>query len=91
EKFAHWIDRFPAKLVDIYTAEGGTREQSLDLMEDLRAWNIPFVAVTESAVTQDLLRRNRLVFIDSALEHDDVVAKNELFRAFLTASSLPRR
>jgi hypothetical protein len=91
EKFAHWIDRFPAKLVDIYTAEGGTREQSLDLMEDLRAWNIPFVAVTESAVTQDLLRRNRLVFIDSALEHDDVVAKNEQFRAFLTASSLPRR
>jgi hypothetical protein len=91
EKFAHWIDRFPAKLVDIYTAEGGTREQSLDLMDDLRAWNIPFVAVPESAVTQDLLRRNRLVFIDSALEHDDVVAKNEQFRAFLTASSLPRR
>jgi hypothetical protein len=91
EKFAHWIDRFPGKLVDIHTADGGTRGESLDLMDDLRAWDIPFVAVPESAVTQDLLRRNRLVFIDSALEHDDVVAKNEQFRAFLTASSLPRR
>ncbi|HEX7547318.1 MAG TPA: hypothetical protein VF368_11370, partial [Gemmatimonadaceae bacterium] len=91
EKFAHWIDRFPAKLVDIYTAEGGTREQSLDFMDDLRAWNIPFVAVPESAVTQDLLRKNRLVFIESALEHDDVVAAKEQFRAFLAASSLPRR
>src|SRR5450755_3681012 len=38
EKFAHWIDRFPGKLVDIHTAEGGTRGESLDLMDDLRAW-----------------------------------------------------
>ncbi len=91
EKFAHWIDRFPGKLVDIYTAEGGTREQSLDLMDDLRAWDMPFVAIPESAVTQDLLRKNRLVFIDSALEHNDVVAGKEQFRAFLAASSLPRR
>ena len=91
EKFAHWIDRFPGKLVDIYTAEGGTREQSLDFMDDLRAWDIPFVAVPESAVTQDLLRKNRLVFVESALEHNDVVAKNEQFRAFLAASALSRR
>jgi hypothetical protein len=91
EKFAHWIDRFAGKLVDIYTVEGGTRDQSLDLMDDLRAWDIPFVAVPESALTQDLLRKNRLVFIDSPLEHDDVVAKNEQFRAFLTASALTRR
>ncbi len=91
EKFAHWIDRFPGKLVDIYTAEGGTREQSLDFMDDLRAWDIPFVAVPESAVTQDLLRKNRLVFIDSALEHNDVVAGKEQLLAFLSASSLPRR
>jgi len=91
EKFAHWIDRFPGKLVDIYTAEGGTRDQSLDLMDDLRAWDIPFAAVPESAVTQDLLRKNRLVFIDSALEHNDVVAGKEQLRAFLSASSLPRR
>ena len=29
--------------------------------------------------------------LDSALEHNDVVAKKEQFRAFLTASSLTRR
>ena len=91
EKFAHWIDRFPGKLVDIHTAKGGTREQTMDFMEDLRAWNISFVAVPEGAVTQDLLRKNRLVFIESALEHDDVVAGKEQLRAFLAASALPRR
>lgn len=91
EKFAHWIDRSGGKLIDIYTPEGGTRDESLSLMDDLRAWDIPFVAVAESAVTPDLLRKNRLVFIDSALEHNDVVAKDQQFRAFLAASSLPRR
>jgi hypothetical protein len=91
EKYAHWIDRFHGRFVDIYTAEGGTRDESLDLMDDLRAWNIPFVAVPESAVTPDLLRKNRLVFIDSALEHNDVVAKKEQLREFLAAGSLPRR
>ena len=91
EKFAHWIERFPGRLVDIHTAEGGTRGPSLDFMDDLRAWKIPFAAVPESAVTEDLLRKNRLVFIESPLEHDDVVAKNEQLRAFLSASSLPRR
>jgi hypothetical protein len=60
-------------------------------MDDLRAWEIPFVAVAESAVTPDLLKKNRLVFIDSPLGHNDVVAKNEQFQAFLTASALPRR
>ena len=91
EKFAHWIERFHGKLVDIHTAEGGTRAQSMDLMDDLRAWNIPFVAVPEDAVTQDVLRKNRLVFIESPLEHDDVVAGKEQFRALLTASALTRR
>ena len=65
EKFAHWIDHSAGKMIDIYTAEGGTRDESLGLMDDLRAWNIPFAAVPESAVTPDLLKKNRLVFIDS--------------------------
>ena len=91
EKFAHWIDRFPGKLIDIYTADGGTKDPSRDFMDDLRAWDIPFAAVPESAVTPDLLKKNRLVFIDSPLGHDDVVAKNGQLRTYLEASSLPRR
>jgi hypothetical protein len=63
----------------------------MDLMDDLRAWKVPFVAAPESDVTPELLRKNRLIFIESPLAHDDVVASREQFRAFLAASSLPRR
>jgi len=91
EKFARWIDRSNGKLIDIHTADGGTRNQSLDLMDDLRAWDIPFAAVPESAVTPELLRKNRLIFIESALAHDDVVAGREQLKAYLEAGTLPRR
>ena len=91
EKFAHWIDHSSGRLVDIHTPEGGTRAESVSLMEDLMAWGIPFLAVTEDAVTPELLRRNRLVFIGSSLPHDDVVAAREQFRTLLSTGSLPRR
>jgi len=91
EKFARWIDHSTGKLIDIHTADGGTREQSLALADDFKAWDVPFVAVPEGAVTEGLLQKNRLVFIESALEHDDIVAGKEQFQSFLSASSLSRR
>ncbi len=91
EKFARWIDRSNGKLIDIHTADGGTREQTLALVDDLIAWSVPFVAFPESAVTPELLRKNRLIFIESDLAHEDVVAGREQFRAFLDASGFSRR
>lgn len=91
EKYAWWVDHFPGKLVAIHTADGGTREETRAFMDDLRAWGTPFADVPESAATQELLRRSRLVFLESALAHDDVVAAKEQFRTFLEASPLPRR
>jgi hypothetical protein len=91
EKYAYWIDHGSGRLVDIHTPEGGTRAESMSLMDDLKAWNIPFTAVKEDDATPDVLRKNRLVFIESPLAHDDVVASKEQFRIFLATGSLPRR
>ncbi len=91
EKYAHWIDRSPGRLVDVHTADGGTRAATLDLADDLKAWGIPFVAVSEDAATAELLRKNRVVLIASPLAHDDVVAAKDQFRRYLETGSLPRR
>ena len=91
EKFAHWIEHSSGRLVVIHTPEGGTRAQTADFMDDLRAWNVPFTAVAESSVTPDLLRKSRLVFIESTLAHDDVVAGGEQLRTFLSTGALARR
>ena len=91
EKFAWWVDHERGRLVVVHTPEGGTRAQTLDFLDDLRAWGIPFAEVPESAVTAELLRKNRLVFIESPLAHDDVVAAREQLRTYLETGALGRR
>ena len=91
EKFAWWVDHERGRLVVVHTPEGGTRAQTLDFLDDLRAWGIPFAEVPESAVTAELLRKNRLVFIESPLAHDDIVAAREQLRTYLETGALGRR
>ena len=91
EKFAWWVGHSRGRLVVIHTPGGGTRAQTLDFLDDLRAWGVHFAEVPESAVTADLLRKNRLVFIESPLAHDDVVAAQDQLRTYLETGGLARR
>ena len=91
EKFAWWVEHSRGRLVVIHTPGGGTRTRTLDFIDDLRAWGVPFAEVAESAVTADLLRKSRIVFIESSLEHDDVVAARDQLRTYLETGMLGRR
>lgn len=88
EKYTWWIDHYQGKLIDIYTPDGGTKAESENLMTDLTAWQIPYLSVIESELTPDQLRTNRLVFISSEQEHNEVVFKTENLWRFLEASPL---
>ncbi len=91
EKYARWVEHSRERLVVIHTPEGGTRSHTLDFLDDLRAWGVPFAEIPESAVTAEILRKNRLVFIESPLAHDDVVAGREQLRTYLETGVLGRR
>ncbi len=88
EKFAHWLDHSQGKLVDIFTPDGGTREETLGLMDDLTAWEIPCRLVPEASLTEQDLKKNRILFIASDLPHDEVVMKRGQLGLFLKASCL---
>ncbi len=89
EKFSHWLDHSQGRLVDIFTQDGGTKEESLGLMDDLTAWGIPWKLVPESTLTEDDLKNNRILFITSDLPHDEVVMRRGQLREFLKAACLP--
>jgi hypothetical protein len=91
EKFAYWIDHYRGKFIDIHTAKGGTRQESMNLMDDLTAWNIPFFAAKETTLTSADLRTHRLVFIDSDLSHNGVIFERNQFREYLRTSGLKDR
>lgn len=88
EKYGHWVDHFNGKLINIYTNDGGTKDETEKFIDDLRDWGIKFLSKEESEVTPEDLLKNRLIFIHSQLEHNQVLYKNDNFYNYLKASCL---
>jgi hypothetical protein len=91
EKFSYWIDHYKGKLVAIYTDSGGTKEETESLMEDLDGWKLPYLSKEEASLTTSDLRRHRLIFVHTDLEHDMVVQARMEYREYLKASGLTNR
>ena len=89
EKFVYWFDQYEGKLIDIYTTSGGTKENSEKIIDDLNGWEIPYVSFeNEQSVTPFALANNRLIFIYTDLQHNDVLSARNEFMEFLMASCL---
>ncbi len=88
EKYSYWIDRFNGRFINIYTNDGGTKNESENLMGDLDGWKIPYRMFEDTVVTQSDLRTNRVTFIHTELSHNDVIATKNQFRDFLSTSRL---
>lgn len=84
EKFAMQLQKNPAcKFIDIYTDNGGTMQNSKDLMVDMDAWKWKYVQLEEDACTADDLKNNRFIFLHSKKAHNDVITSNNNFERFL--------
>lgn len=91
EKFILWIDRNKsARFVAITSpAEGGTEKQSMEMMTVMKAWRIPFASFKELDASLTELEKNRVVFIQSILGHNEVLATgNALYKCLVTSNNL---
>lgn len=90
EKFANWFERDGVRFVDLYTEHGGTKEESENLMADLKKKNVPYYFAKEKEVSTAQLQNNKLVFLFTDNSHDVVMQKNNTFLTFLKTSQLPQ-
>ncbi|NWF90560.1 MAG: hypothetical protein HXY50_13995 [Ignavibacteriaceae bacterium] len=88
EKYTYWLDHFNGKFINIYTKDGGTKDQSENLMQCLDAWKIPFIFKNEDEIGNQDLKDNKIVFIYSDLGHNEVIHVRSQFMKFLKTSSL---
>jgi hypothetical protein len=88
EKYTYWLDHYDGKLINIYTKDGGTKEESQNLMECFNSWKVPYNFKNEIDLSDDDLRNNRIIFIYSDLEHNDVIHVRSQFMKYLRASCL---
>jgi len=88
EKFLNWIQKFKGKFINIYTDQGGTVEETENLMKDLDSLKIPYLKTEEKELEQIQLGNNRLIFIHTDLSHNEVIATRHQFRDYLKASKV---
>lgn len=88
EKYVYWIDRYKGRFINIFTNDGGTKNESENLMADFDGWGIPYLFMQENDLTTSDLKKNRLIFIHSDLSHNDVIASKNQFRNFLSTGTL---
>jgi hypothetical protein len=88
DKFLAWLDQQHGRLVDIYTEHGGTKQETEQLMATLKKREAKFFAGQEEEANADVFKANRILFLFTALPHDDVVDKHQTFRELLESSCL---
>jgi len=88
EKYLFWLDNYPGKFINIYTKDGGTKEESEKMMEDISSRDLRYCFINEKRIKNDGLSRNRLIFIYSTLGHNEVIHKRQQFYRFLLNSKL---
>jgi hypothetical protein len=88
DKFMNWINLDPKNIfINWYTNHGGgTDEVSKDMMGELQKEAIPFASTEEDSLTTDQVKGNRIVFVHSLREHNDIVNDPDNLQLLLQAT-----
>ena len=88
EKYVHWIENFEGRFINIYTDNGGTKEETENMMRELDAWSISYLKKEETELNFNDLKNNRLIFIHTDLTHNEVISTRNQLRDYLRTSKL---
>ena len=84
EKFTMYLQQHSScKMINIYTDSGGTMQNSKDWMIDMNAWKWKYLQKEEDDINAGDLKNNRIIFIHSKREHNEVVSNKNNFQRFL--------
>lgn len=88
DKINNWIKNFNGRFINIYTNEGGTKEESETMMHDLDSLAIPYFKAEEKDLAMQELVKNRLIFIHTDLAHEEVINARKQFYNYLKTSKI---
>jgi hypothetical protein len=88
DKFINWIRKdSKSRFIHWYTNHGGgTDEVSVQMMDELKSTNISYTLTEEKDVSLPMIRSNRIFFIHSKREHNDIINNPDNFKLLLTGS-----
>lgn len=84
DKFMTWIKADAAhRFIHLYTDHGGTAGETHNMLKLLDQQHIAYTETEESSLTAQQVKTDRLLFIHSLHEHNDIICKPDNFQLFL--------
>jgi hypothetical protein len=90
DKFQTWSEKQGGRLVNIYTDNRGRKGRTEEMISDLKYREVNFLASTDLAIIPPELTTNKLVFLHTDLEHNEVLSKRKTVYQFLQTSILEK-
>ncbi len=90
DKFQAWSEKQGGRFVNIYRDNGGTKGRSEEMICDVKHHGVNFLATTDLAVCRGELTTNKLVFLHTELEQNEVLAERKAFCQFSQTSFLEK-
>ncbi len=87
DKFLKWLTADnDHRFIDLYTNNGGTYDETKAMMERVKNLNLPADSLEETDVTPTILQNNKIIFIHTLHEHNDIIQHPDNFKLFIDAS-----
>ena len=84
DKFLKWLTAArDHRFIDIYTDNGGTFGETKDLMRQIKKLNTPIDSLEETELTPAILQNNKIIFIHTLHEHNDIIQHPDNFKLFI--------
>lgn len=92
EKYMNWLQADKThRFINIYTDGGGTDAESKEMVKQLLQLNINTIAIEEKELTTQLLLEQKIVFIHSLHQHNEVINNPDNFQLFLKNTSFLKK
>lgn len=84
DKYLGWLKADDHhRFIDLYTDHGGTDGESKQMMNLLSNNNMRYNSLEETQLNQEVLQRNKILFIHSTHAHNDIIQSPDNFELFI--------
>lgn len=88
DKFMNWLTaNNDHRFIDLYTDHGGTRDETQNMLKQIINLKLPVDSLEESALNPQIIAGNKILFIHTLHEHNDIIQHPDNFERFLEGSS----
>ncbi len=84
DKFLSWLTAAnDHRFINIYTNDGGTFDETKNMMSQIKNLNIQADSLEETDVTPGIIQDNKIIFIHTLHAHNDIIQRPDNFKLFI--------